>query len=69
MNKMKLEYDKEANSAYIYLKDSISNGEVKRTVSMNQEINLDFSADEHLLGIEILDAKKYLPAEAITALA
>jgi len=62
---MKIEYDKEANSAYIYLKESIGAGEVKRTISMNQEINLDFSVNNQLLGIEILNAKKYLPAEAI----
>ena len=66
MNKMKLEYNKEANAAYIYLKECIATGEVKRTVSINQEINLDFSADDHLLGIEILNAKKYLPDEAIS---
>jgi len=65
MNNMKLEYDKEANSAYIYLKDTIGTGEVARTVSMNNEIKLDFSASNQLLGIEILNAKKYLPAEAI----
>ncbi|MDP7282186.1 MAG: DUF2283 domain-containing protein [Candidatus Undinarchaeales archaeon] len=63
---MKLNYDKEANAAYIYLKESIGAGEVKRTISMNQEINLDFSANNQLLGIEILNAKKYLPDEVIS---
>ena len=58
---MRLEYDKEADAAYIYLKDQIKRGEVKNTISISETINLDFDKSRKLLGIEILHASKSIP--------
>ncbi len=55
---MKLEYDKDADAAYIYLKKEIKAGEVKNTISISETINLDFDKNKKLLGIEILHASK-----------
>lgn len=64
---MRIEID-DANRAYIYIKDSISEGEVARTISSDgSTINLDFDSDDRLLGIEILEARKHLPIEAYRA--
>ncbi len=57
---MKFEYDKEANAAYIYVDESIGNGEAVKTIELNQNIILDFDSKGKLLGVEILDAKEVL---------
>lgn len=54
---MKIEIDKEADAAYIYFKD-ISEGEVDKTVNLNKNLNIDFSKNNELIGIEILDYNK-----------
>ena len=61
---MKITLDKEANAAYVYFKE-ISKGEVKRTISLNEEINIDLDSEGKTLGIEILNASKNLPVKAI----
>ena len=63
---MKIEYDKEADAAYIYLKE-ISEGEVVQTISLNDSVNIDLNSEGKTLGIEILDASKNLPASAISS--
>jgi uncharacterized protein YuzE len=65
---MKIKYDKSADAAYLYLKDSIGVGEVAKTyccdpVEVQGQINIDFDADGRLVGIEILDASTRLPPE------
>lgn len=65
MNNMRIERDNELNVAYIYVKDAISKGEAKKTIRVNDDIVLDFSEDMKLLGIEILNASKYLSEEKI----
>lgn len=62
---MKVEYDKEADAAYIYVKYPIKSGEAKKTIELNENIILDFDKEEHLLGIEVLDASKVLGKRAI----
>lgn len=57
---MKLEIDKEVDAAYIYLKDKIADGEVVRTISINDNITLDFDSSNKLLGIEVLNASENL---------
>jgi uncharacterized protein YuzE len=62
-------YDKEADAAYIQL-DPIAAGGVARTEVANVEldsaaINLDFDEDGRLVGIEILGARRILPAELL----
>ena len=62
---MKLEYDKEADAAYLYFKYPIKDGESKKTIQLNENIILDFDAANHLLGVEILDASKVLQKQAL----
>ena len=61
-------YDKEADAAYIYFKDKIQKGEVKKTISMNDSVNLDFDSHHKLIGIEILAASKIVPKQAVSAM-
>ncbi len=65
---MRFVYDKKADAAYIYLKDPIKKGEVKKTVTMNDSINLDYDAHHKLIGIEILFASKIVPKQTVAAL-
>lgn len=62
---MKFEYDKEADTAYIYLEDFIEDGQVKKTIELNDNIILDFDKDGKLLGIEILNASKILNQKSL----
>jgi len=57
---MKMTFDKEADAAYIYVKDEIKKGEVKKTISLNEDIIIDFDKDEKLIGVEILNASHVL---------
>lgn len=65
---MKATYDKEADAAYIYLKEKIGKGEIKNTISMNENIILDFDKDHKLIGIEILSASKVIQSGIIPTL-
>jgi uncharacterized protein YuzE len=58
---MRIEIDRESDAAYIYFKE-ISKGEVVRTISLNDSINIDLDSEGRTLGIEILDASKNLPS-------
>ena len=62
---MKIEYDKDVDAAYIYLKIPIKDGEVKKTIELNENIILDFDDKGKLLGVEILDASKVLNKEVL----
>lgn len=57
---MKIEFDKEADAAYIYLKDEVKSGEAKKQICVSDEIIIDLDSDDKILGIEILNAKKNL---------
>lgn len=57
---MKLEYDKDADAAYIYIQHLIKEGAAKKTIQLNDNIILDFDENSKLLGVEILDASKVL---------
>ena len=61
---MKITFDKEADAAYIYFKD-ISNGEVAKTISLNESVNIDLDSEGKTLGIEIINASKNLPETAL----
>jgi uncharacterized protein YuzE len=63
---MEITIDKEADAAYIYFKE-ISEGEVAKTISLNDSINIDLDAEGKTLGIEILDASKNLPRAALAS--
>ena len=51
---MRIEYDKEVNTAYIYLVNNIGYGEAMRTIELNENIILDFNNEGKLLGVEII---------------
>ena len=62
MTSPRVEYDPEANAAYIYLTDEIPAGGVARCVPLDPievggMVNLDLDADGRILGIEVLDAR------------
>ena len=57
---MRIELDKESDTAYIYFKE-ISEGEVKNTISLNDSIHIDLDSEDKILGIEILNVSKNLP--------
>jgi len=65
MNNMKFEYDKEVDAAYIYLQYPIKEGEVKKTVELNENIIIDFDKSGKMIGVEILAASKILSKEAL----
>jgi uncharacterized protein YuzE len=61
---MRVEYDAEADAAYLYLID-LEAGAVSDTVEgegMAEGVNLDFDAEGRLVGVEVLDASRRLPA-------
>lgn len=62
---VKIEYDKEADAAYIYMVSKIKDGEVKKALQLNEDIILDFNEKEKLLGIEVLNASKHLSKEVL----
>ena len=62
---MKFEYDKKADAAYIYLEDSIAEGEAQKTIELNDNIIVDFDKNGKLLGIEILSASKVLNQKSL----
>ena len=62
---MKIEYGKDVDAAYIYLDNSISDNEVKKTIELNENIMLDLDAKGKILGIEILDASKVLNSKVL----
>ena len=55
---MNIEYDKEADAAYIYVVHPIKAGQSSKQVKVNEDIILDFDKQDRLLGIEVLDASK-----------
>jgi len=62
---MKVTYDKDADAAYMYVKGSIKKGEVKNTMSMNDNIVLGFDSNKKLIGIEILSASTVMPKKVV----
>lgn len=63
---MKLEYDKEADAAYIYLKYPLKDGECKKTKGLDENVILDFDDQGKIIGVEILNASKVLNRKVIS---
>ncbi|MBU3923501.1 MAG: DUF2283 domain-containing protein [Nanoarchaeota archaeon] len=64
---MRIELDKDADVVYVYFKE-IGEGEVDKTISLNDSINVDLDCGGRTLGVEIVDASKNLPASAFGAI-
>jgi uncharacterized protein YuzE len=62
---MKFTYDKEVDAAYVYLEYPLKDGQVKKTVEIDENIALDYDKDGKLLGMEILEASKHLKKNSI----
>jgi uncharacterized protein YuzE len=67
---MKLEYDRDADAAFIYFQDDIPAGGVARTISVDPQaiggmVNLDLDDLGRIVGLEVLDASKLLPRELL----
>lgn len=62
---MKLEYDADADAAYIYIEFPIKDGQVKKTVELKEDINIDLDHKGKLLGIEILKASEIIGKKAL----
>jgi len=61
---MKIELDKKADAAFVYFKE-ISAGEATKTISLNENINIDLDNSGRILGMEILNASKVMPKQKI----
>ncbi|MEK7672301.1 MAG: DUF2283 domain-containing protein [Patescibacteria group bacterium] len=52
---MKITIDKEANAAYIYLLPKNGKYYPLTTITADENVNIDYTKDNQLFGIEILD--------------
>ncbi|MBP0616587.1 DUF2283 domain-containing protein [Jiella sp. 40Bstr34] len=59
---MRIRYDAEANAAYMRLSES----RVIESAEVSPDVILDYDAEGHIVGIELLDARTQLPAELLT---
>ncbi len=67
---MKTTYDPTANAAYIQLVAEVGVGGVAKSYLCDPSctggmISLDFNASGHLVGIEVMDADRFLPPEML----
>lgn len=62
---MRFKYDKEVDAGYIYIKYPIRSGEAKKTVTLNDNIILDFDKKDKLIGVEILNASKIMNRQVL----
>ncbi len=62
---MRIEYDKEVDAGYIYLVDTIDEGEAVKTIELDSNIILDFDKEGKLLGIEDLNVSKVLKKDVL----
>ena len=58
---MKINYDKEADAAYIKLSDKKPTG----VVEISEGVNLDMTDKKEICGIEILNASKKFPLSTL----
>lgn len=65
----RITYDRSANAAYIYLNDTqVAFTYTCDPVELKGEmVNLDFDAEGHLIGIEVLNASKLIPKALLEA--
>lgn len=62
---MKIEYDQEADAAYVYFIHPIKDKEAVRTSSVTENIFIDFDKNNKLLGLEILNASRVMKKELL----
>lgn len=62
---MKATYDSEADALYVRL----SEGAIVETEELRPGLIIDFDKDGRIVGFEMLDARKSLPADALASAA
>lgn len=70
---LKMTYDSSANAAYIYFAEETTATGAGRTVQVEWTgirgmVNLDLDSSGHIMGIEVINASKILPAALLAAL-
>lgn len=58
---MKIQYDKEADAMYIYLKHA----KIVKTIKMKDRLIVDIDKDGKIVGLEILDMSSQIPKNKI----
>jgi uncharacterized protein YuzE len=64
-------YDSDADAAYLYLDAPVPAAAVRQVLPFDPESGmfaLDLDAEGHVLGLEILDASRHLPAALLDAI-
>lgn len=61
---MKIEYDPEADALYIQVREV----EVADNVDIEDGVTVDLDADNHIVGLEILDASKRLSPSDLSSI-
>lgn len=56
-----LTYDKDANAAYLRFSDAA----IVESEEVSDGIVLDYDAEGHIVGLEVLDADRHLPPETL----
>ncbi len=69
---MRITFDPEADAAYIYVKNRLGFGEVAETHMCDVEVKegaviLAFNGEGHLVGVEVLGARKLLSEDVLNA--
>lgn len=62
---LRVTFDRSANAAYVYLRESAPGGVARTVVCEDMPIQLDLDKNGHPIGIEVLNATKLLPVDII----
>jgi uncharacterized protein YuzE len=65
MTPIRIRYDADANAAYMRLSES----RIVDSAEVSPNLVLDYDAEGHIVGIELLDARAQLSAELLTKVA
>lgn len=61
--KVELKYDREADAAYL----RFSQSEIVESEEVSPGVILDFDAEGHIVGLEVLHAREHLPKDKLVA--
>ena len=62
---MKIEYDREADALYIYLRET----SVEDNMDVEEGVTIDLDANGHIVGVEILDVSTRMSEEELSRIA
>jgi uncharacterized protein YuzE len=61
-DKMRVRYDPEADILYILVKE----GSIKETIEVSDDLFVEYDEDDHIVGIELWQARKNLLPELVS---